>query len=120
VAACVDSFAVTTRLKAQASMNISTTGSGDGIASYSHERAVQMQPEERARVGDRVSFRICDVFLPEPNEVLTSLTAEAQAQGVVLEFSDSGAQPQAYALVRITPHQSVLLPVGALEVVLCR
>lgn len=79
-----------------------------------------MHPEETAQVGDRVSFRISDVFLPEPDEVLAGLTPEARAQGVVVEFSDSGAQIQAYALVRITPHQSVLLPVGALEVVLCR
>jgi hypothetical protein len=79
-----------------------------------------MNQEERARVGDRVSFRICDVFLPEPNEVLATLTADAHAQGVIVEFSDSGAQLKAYALVRITPHQSVLLPVGALEVVPCR
>ena len=27
-----------------------------------------------ARIGDRVSFRISDVFLPEPAEVLAKLT----------------------------------------------
>ena len=28
-----------------------------------------------AQIGDRVSFRITDVFLPDPSEVLANLTA---------------------------------------------
>jgi hypothetical protein len=70
-----------------------------------------------AHIGDRVSFRISDVFLPEPAEVLASLTPELEANGVVVEFSDSGSSPRAYALVRITASQAVLLPVAALTVV---
>ena len=72
-----------------------------------------------AQIGDRVSFRISDVFLPEPAEVLASLTAEAETHGVVVEFSDSGSSPRAYAVVRITPQQAVLLPVSALHVLDC-
>ena len=68
-------------------------------------------------IGDRVSFRIADVFLPEPVEVLATLTPEVEANGVVVEFSDSGSRPRAYALVRITAQQSVLLPVAALRIV---
>jgi hypothetical protein len=68
-------------------------------------------------IGDRVSFRVADVFLPEPVEVLATLTADVEANGVVVEFSDSGSSPRAYALVRITAHQSVLLPVAALRIV---
>jgi hypothetical protein len=70
-----------------------------------------------ARIGDRVSFRISDVYLPEPSEVLAHLTPEVEANGVVVEFSDSGTRPQAYAVVRLTAEQSVLLPVSALRVV---
>jgi fructoselysine-6-P-deglycase FrlB-like protein len=70
-----------------------------------------------AHIGDRVTFRIADVFLPEPAEVLTNLTADLEANGVVVEFSDSGNSPRAYALVRLTAQQSVLLPVTALRVV---
>jgi len=66
-------------------------------------------------IGDRVSFRISDVFLPEPTEVLASLTPDVEANGIIVEFSDSGSSPRAYALVRITAHQSVLLPVAALQ-----
>jgi len=69
-----------------------------------------------AQVGDRVSFRIADVFLPEPFEVLKNLTPEAETNGVVIEFSDSGSDPRAYAVVRITRQHSVLLPVSALQV----
>lgn len=69
-----------------------------------------------AQIGDRVSFRIGDVFLPEPSEVLAQLTPEAETNGVVVEFSDSGNNLRAYAVVRITPQQSVLLPVSALRV----
>jgi len=69
-----------------------------------------------AQIGDRVSFRISDAFLPEPSEVLANLTPEAETNGVVVEFSDSGNNLRAYAVVRITAQQSVLLPVGALHV----
>ena len=72
-----------------------------------------------AQIGDRVSFRISDVFLPEPSEVLAKLTADVETNGVVVEFSDSGSSPRAYAVVRITPQQAVLLPVNALRVVDC-
>ena len=78
-----------------------------------------MQPASSAQVGDRVSFRIADVFLPEPAEVLANLTDELEANGVVMEFSDSGSNLRAYAVVRITPQQAVLLPVGALRVLTC-
>ena len=70
-----------------------------------------------AQIGDRVCFRISDVFLPEPSEVLAHLTPDVEANGVVIEFSDSGTSPRAYALVRLTAQQSVLLPVAALRVV---
>ena len=41
-----------------------------------------------------MSFRISDVFLPEPQEVLAALTPELEANGVLVEFSDSGSSPQ--------------------------
>ena len=62
-----------------------------------------------AKIGDRVSFRISEVFLPEPSEVLAKLTPEVEANGVIVDFSDSGKSPQAYAVVRITAEQSVLV-----------
>ncbi len=75
-----------------------------------------MQPAATAQIGDRVSFRIADVYLPEPPEVLANLTPDVETHGVVEEFSDSGDHPRAYALVRITMRQAVLIPVTALQV----
>ena len=75
-----------------------------------------MQSAPTAQIGDRVSFRISDVFLPEPAEVLASLTVAAETNGVVVEFSDSGSSPRAYAVVEIAPLQKVVLPVGVLRV----
>ncbi|HYV74228.1 MAG TPA: hypothetical protein VFB24_08240 [Candidatus Binatia bacterium] len=69
-----------------------------------------------AQIGDRVSFRIADVFLPEPSETLAKLTPDVETNGIVVEFSDSGTSPKAYAVVRITPQQAVLVPVDALHV----
>jgi hypothetical protein len=67
------------------------------------------------QVGDRVSFKISDAFLPEPAEVLASLTVEAETNGVIVEFSDSGNSPRAYAVVQITPQQKIVLPLNALQ-----
>jgi hypothetical protein len=72
-----------------------------------------------AQIGDRVSFRICDAFLPEPSELIAKLTQEVETIGIVVEFSDSGTNPRAYAVVRITPQQAVLLPVSVLHVLDC-
>lgn len=80
------------------------------------EEQPRMPPGENVRVGDRVSFSISEVFLPEPSEVLANLTAETRVEGVVTEFSDSGSVPRAYAMVRIAPQQMVLLPISALKV----
>jgi len=71
------------------------------------------------QIGDQVSFRISDVYLPEPAEVLAQLTAEVEANGVIVEFSDSGSKPRAYAVVQITQKQVVLVPVVALHPVPC-
>jgi hypothetical protein len=79
-------------------------------------RAINMESAS-AQIGDRVSFRISDIYLPEPSEVLARLTPDVEANGVVVEFSDSGSCPQAYAVVRLTAEQSVLLPVSGLRVV---
>ena len=83
------------------------------------QRTISMESAS-AEIGDRVSFRISDVYLPEPSEVLNRLTADVEANGVIVEFSDSGSKPHAYAVVRLTAEQSVLLPVAALRLINCR
>jgi hypothetical protein len=78
-----------------------------------------MHSANTAQVGDRVSFRIIDVFLPEPAEVLANLADQLEANGVVVEFSDSGNNLRTFAVVRITAQQTVVLPVSALRVLPC-
>ena len=78
-----------------------------------------METGEGAHVGDRVSFKFADVFLPEPSEVMANLTTDVEANGVIVEFSDSGNDQRAYAVVRISPQQAVLLPVTAIHVIPC-
>jgi len=78
-----------------------------------------MDPSDCPKVGERVTFRVGDVYLPEPAEVLAKMTADVEACGVVVEFSDSGTKPRAYAVVQITREQVVLLPMGALHPVHC-
>jgi len=84
-----------------------------------HEGSPKMETAGSVRIGDRVSFTIADVFLPEPSEVLAKLTADVKTEGVVIEFSDSGSVPRAYAMVQITAQQAVLLPVNKLHVLNC-
>ena len=78
-----------------------------------------METGGNAQIGDRVSFRLADVFLPEPAEVMANLTADVEANGVIVEFSDSGNDQRAYAVVRLSPQQAVLLPVTAIRVIQC-
>jgi hypothetical protein len=83
-------------------------------------RDTDMSCANTANVGDRVSFRIADVFLPEPAEVLANLANELEANGVVVEFSDSGNDLRAFAVVQITAQHAVVLPVSALRVLTCK
>jgi len=86
-----------------------------GLRGSPRHDPAHMPTESPVGIGDRVCFRIADVYLPEPAEVLARLTLDVEANGVVVEFSDSGSSPRAYALVRITAYQSVLLPIAALR-----
>jgi len=78
-----------------------------------------MHTDRTAKIGDWVRFRISEVFLPEPSEVLAKLTPDVEANGVIEDFSDSGQSRRAYAVVRITTEQSVLVSVNALRILNC-
>jgi hypothetical protein len=51
--------------------------------------------------------------------VLANLADQLEANGVVVEFSDSGNNLRTFAVVRITAQQTVVLPVSALRVLPC-
>lgn len=67
--------------------------------------------------GDRVVFRIAHAYLPEASDLLADLTDEAEVEGTITEFSDAGAEAQAFAVVRLYDSQTVVVPVEKLRVV---
>ena len=68
------------------------------------------------REGDRVRFRSADIFLPSAEEVL-ALSSTSELEGVVINFSDSGTEPRAFAVVDVIRRQNVVVPVEKLRVV---
>ena len=51
--------------------------------------------------GKWVHFRISDLYLPEPKEVLHELYGNDLLQGKVIQLSDSGTQPTVFAVVKV-------------------
>ena len=59
-----------------------------------------------------VHFRICDVYIPDPKEVLVTLHGNDLLQGKVIDLSDSGTQELAYAVIEVEGiDQPVIVPV---------
>jgi hypothetical protein len=59
-----------------------------------------------------VHFRICDVYHPDPAQVLIDLYGNDVFLGKVIDLSDSGMQAEAFAVVEIEGiEQAVILPV---------
>lgn len=65
--------------------------------------------------GDRVRFRISDVFLPGPEELLAAPSTQSELEGTVVDFSDSGATPRFFALVEVVTKKTLVIPVKKLE-----
>jgi len=60
-----------------------------------------------------VRFEPSDVFLPNPEELLLA----RELEGVVVGFSDSGAQSRVFAVVEVVQKQEVVVPVDKLHVI---
>ncbi|HEX2202415.1 MAG TPA: hypothetical protein VHG91_03915 [Longimicrobium sp.] len=58
-------------------------------------------PPHSALIGRRARFRIRDVHIPEPAEVLEALHGGDLLQGEILDLSDSGVDPAVYAVVKV-------------------
>ena len=56
-----------------------------------------------------------DVFLPSPEGVLSALAFESELEGTIVDFSDSGQQARAFAVVDIVRRQTVVVPVEKLQ-----
>jgi hypothetical protein len=64
-----------------------------------------------------VQFRIADVFLPGPEELVTAPAPQSECEGVVLDFSDSGATPRFFALVEVVTRRTLVVPVEKLKLI---
>jgi hypothetical protein len=71
---------------------------------------------ERIRAMDLrdrwVHFRICDVYHPDPAQVLVDLHGNDVLSGKVIDLSDSGKQENAFVAVEVEGlRQAVIVPV---------
>lgn len=62
-------------------------------------------------------FRFSDVFLPSSDELQAALLEQDEVEGTIVDFSDSGAKPRAFAVVEVCRKQTVIVPVFKLQIV---
>jgi hypothetical protein len=53
------------------------------------------------RKATKVNFRISDIYIPEPTQVLMELHGRDLLQGEVIDACDSGGQEGLYAVIEI-------------------
>lgn len=59
-----------------------------------------------------VQFKVCDIFMPNPGNLLWELHANDQLQGRVIDLSDSGPHKDAFAVIKVEGiSQAVVVPV---------
>ena len=63
-------------------------------------------------------FRVSDVFLPNAEELLSPLSPDGKVEGTIIDFSDSGSKPRAFAVVEVVSRQTMVVPVERLKLVL--
>ena len=60
-------------------------------------------------------FRIADIYLPGAAELWAAPADETELEGTIVDFSDSGRAPQAFAVVEVVRSQTVIVPIGKLR-----
>jgi len=65
--------------------------------------------------GDKVSFRMADVFLPGPEELRSAWADASDVEGIILDFSDSGSAHRVFAVVDAHQRHTVVVPVAKLK-----
>ena len=66
-------------------------------------------------VGDLVRFPLASIFLPDPEEVLASLSLASVVEGTIVDFSDSGTASRKFAIVEMVQKHKVVVPVATLR-----
>jgi len=60
-----------------------------------------------------VSFRILDVYVPDPQKILMELHGRDVLQGKVIDSSDNGAEKETFLVVEVAGiEQPVIVPAG--------
>ncbi|HWC95650.1 MAG TPA: hypothetical protein VG456_02840 [Candidatus Sulfopaludibacter sp.] len=78
-------------------------------------RHTQMNDSRETQIGDHVRFAAADVFLPGPGGGSSISGDAAELDGTVIEFSDSGSKPRAFAVVEVVRRQMMVVPVDKLQ-----
>jgi len=61
--------------------------------------------------GARVRFRMSDVFLPSAEGLSDAPSADAEMEGVIVDFSDSGPRRDAFAVVELDDGKTMVVPI---------
>jgi hypothetical protein len=57
------------------------------------------------------------VFLPTAEKLFKPLSPDTELEGTIIDFSDSGSKPQAFAVIEVVKKHTVIVPVSELEVI---
>ena len=67
-----------------------------------------------------VNFKIKDVYVPEPGQILLELHGDDLLQGKIIDSSDSGFQQNAFAVVEVEGlAQPVVVPMNRIKGPVC-
>ena len=56
-----------------------------------------------------VRFKICDIYLPDPQEVLRELHGNDLLEGCVVDLSDSGERREAFAVIKVAGIERLMI-----------
>ena len=66
---------------------------------------------------DWVRFRVSDVFLPSPEDLLHVPLADREIEGTIVDFSDSGLKLRAFAVVEVVNGRTMVVAVEKLTLI---
>jgi hypothetical protein len=71
------------------------------------------KPSDKQLKNRWVSFRILDVYIPDPLKILMDLHSGDILQGKVIDLSDNGTEKEAFLVVEVEGiEQPVIVPAG--------
>jgi hypothetical protein len=64
-----------------------------------------------------VRFQASEVFLASHEALFSAPDSSAEMKGVIVDFSDSGTRPRAFAVVELADGPTIVVPVEKLTVI---